>query len=160
IRGPAQGVRGGGCRMAVRRMFDVSWHEPRHVAAGPAIGVHIEPQLRRAAGAGWPYAFGLATRFRGNSGRRSLCRPGRSELTTRSQRGVTTMQKFTVHTGTVLPLRRSDVDTDQIIPAVYLKRITKTGFADGLFRAWRDTDPAFPLESPAFAGATILVAGP
>ncbi|HKE67500.1 MAG TPA: 3-isopropylmalate dehydratase small subunit [Micromonosporaceae bacterium] len=70
------------------------------------------------------------------------------------------MQKFTVHTGTALPLRRSDVDTDQIIPAVYLKRITKTGFADGLFRAWRDTDAAFPLEKPAFAGATILVAGP
>jgi len=70
------------------------------------------------------------------------------------------MEKFTVHTGTAVPLRRSDVDTDQIIPAVYLKRITKTGFADGLFRAWRDNDPNFPLDRPAFAGATILVAGP
>jgi 3-isopropylmalate/(R)-2-methylmalate dehydratase small subunit len=69
------------------------------------------------------------------------------------------MDKFTTHTGTVMPLRRSDVDTDQIIPAVYLKRITRTGFEDGLFSAWRD-DPAFVLNNPAHAGATILVAGP
>ncbi len=69
------------------------------------------------------------------------------------------MDKVTVHTGTALPLRRSDVDTDQIIPAVYLKRITKTGFEDGLFRAWRDNDPHFPLEKPEFAGASILIAG-
>ena len=69
------------------------------------------------------------------------------------------MDKFTTHTGTVMPLRRSDVDTDQIIPAVYLKRVTRTGFEDGLFRAWRD-DPAFVLNNPAYAGATILVAGP
>ncbi|HZD99897.1 MAG TPA: 3-isopropylmalate dehydratase small subunit [Micromonosporaceae bacterium] len=69
------------------------------------------------------------------------------------------MDKVTVHTGTALPLRRSDVDTDQIIPAVYLKRITKTGFEDGLFRAWRDNDPNFPLEKPEFVGASILIAG-
>jgi 3-isopropylmalate/(R)-2-methylmalate dehydratase small subunit len=69
------------------------------------------------------------------------------------------MDKFTTHDGTVMPLRRSDVDTDQIIPAVYLKRVTRTGFEDGLFRAWRD-DPAFVLNNPAHAGATILVAGP
>lgn len=69
------------------------------------------------------------------------------------------MDKVTVHTGTALPLRRSDVDTDQIIPAVYLKRITKTGFEDGLFRAWRDNDPDFPLEKPEFTGASILIAG-
>jgi 3-isopropylmalate/(R)-2-methylmalate dehydratase small subunit len=69
------------------------------------------------------------------------------------------MDKFTSHTGTVMPLRRSDVDTDQIIPAVYLKRVTRTGFEDGLFSAWRD-DPAFVLNNPAHAGATILVAGP
>lgn len=69
------------------------------------------------------------------------------------------MQKFTVHTGTTVPLRRSNVDTDQIIPAVYLKRVTKTGFADGLFRAWRD-DPDFVLNNPAYEGASILVAGP
>src|ERR671938_1039221 len=69
------------------------------------------------------------------------------------------MDKFTTHTGTVLPLRRSNVDTDQIIPAVYLKRVTKTGFADGLFNAWR-ADPDFVLNNPAYAGASILVAGP
>ncbi|MFY1627108.1 3-isopropylmalate dehydratase small subunit [Micromonospora sp. WMMD723] len=69
------------------------------------------------------------------------------------------MDKFTTHTGTAAPLRRSNVDTDQIIPAVYLKRVTRTGFADGLFRAWRD-DPAFVLNNPAYSGATILVAGP
>ncbi len=69
------------------------------------------------------------------------------------------MDKFTTHAGTVMPLRRSDVDTDQIIPAVYLKRVTRTGFEDGLFSAWRD-DPSFVLNNPAHAGATILVAGP
>jgi 3-isopropylmalate/(R)-2-methylmalate dehydratase small subunit len=69
------------------------------------------------------------------------------------------MDKFTVHTGTGLPLRRSNVDTDQIIPAVYLKRVTRTGFADGLFSAWRE-NPGFVLNNPVYAGATILVAGP
>ena len=69
------------------------------------------------------------------------------------------MDKFTTHTGTVMPLRRSDVDTDQIIPAVYLKRVTRTGFEDGLFGAWRE-DPAFVLNNPAHQSATILVAGP
>jgi 3-isopropylmalate/(R)-2-methylmalate dehydratase small subunit len=69
------------------------------------------------------------------------------------------MDKFTTLTGTALPLRRSNVDTDQIIPAEYLKRVTKTGFADGLFNAWR-ADPAFVLNNPAYAGASILIAGP
>jgi 3-isopropylmalate/(R)-2-methylmalate dehydratase small subunit len=69
------------------------------------------------------------------------------------------MEKFSSHTGTALPLRRSNVDTDQIIPAVYLKRVTKTGFEDGLFAAWRN-DPGFVLNQPQYAGATILVPGP
>ena len=69
------------------------------------------------------------------------------------------MEKFTVHTGTALPLRRSNVDTDQIIPAVYLKRVTRTGFEDGLFAAWR-ADPEFVLNKPQYAGADVLVAGP
>lgn len=69
------------------------------------------------------------------------------------------MDKFVTHRGKVMPLRRSDVDTDQIIPAVYLKRVTRTGFEDGLFSAWRD-DSSFVLNNPAHAGATILVAGP
>jgi 3-isopropylmalate/(R)-2-methylmalate dehydratase small subunit len=70
------------------------------------------------------------------------------------------MEKFTAHTGTAVPLRRSNVDTDQIIPAVYLKRVTRTGFEDGLFRSWRDNDPAFVLNDQRYAGASVLVAGP
>jgi 3-isopropylmalate/(R)-2-methylmalate dehydratase small subunit len=69
------------------------------------------------------------------------------------------MEKFTTHTGRGLPLRRSNVDTDQIIPAVYLKRVTRTGFEDGLFAAWR-ADPDFVLNQPQYAGADVLVAGP
>ena len=61
------------------------------------------------------------------------------------------MDAFTTHTGTALPLRRSNVDTDQIIPAVYLKRVTRTGFEDGLFAAWRN-DPEFVLNQPEHAG--------
>ncbi|MCG5465101.1 3-isopropylmalate dehydratase small subunit [Micromonospora sp. NPDC053740] len=69
------------------------------------------------------------------------------------------MDKFTTHTGTAVPLRRSNVDTDQIIPAVYLKRVTRTGFADGLFSAWRE-DPTFVLNDENYSGASILIAGP
>ena len=69
------------------------------------------------------------------------------------------MDPFTTHTGRAVPLRRSNVDTDQIIPAEYLKRVARTGFADGLFRAWRN-DPAFVLNDPRYDGATVLVAGP
>jgi 3-isopropylmalate/(R)-2-methylmalate dehydratase small subunit len=69
------------------------------------------------------------------------------------------MEKITTHTGAALPLRRSNVDTDQIIPAVYLKRVTRTGFEDGLFGAWRN-DPDFILNQPEYAGVTVLVAGP
>jgi 3-isopropylmalate/(R)-2-methylmalate dehydratase small subunit len=70
------------------------------------------------------------------------------------------MEKFSSHTGIGVPLRRSNVDTDQIIPAVYLKRVTRTGFEDGLFSAWRTNDPDFVLNQPQYAEATILVAGP
>jgi 3-isopropylmalate/(R)-2-methylmalate dehydratase small subunit len=70
------------------------------------------------------------------------------------------VEKFTSHTGRVVPLRRSDVDTDQIIPAEYLKRVSRTGFEDGLFAAWRAADPGFVLNQPEHAGGTILVAGP
>src|SRR5213596_2813739 len=69
------------------------------------------------------------------------------------------MEAFRQHRGRAVPLRRSNVDTDQIIPAVYLKRITRDGFEDGLFAAWR-ADPDFVLNQPAYEGATILVAGP
>jgi 3-isopropylmalate/(R)-2-methylmalate dehydratase small subunit len=69
------------------------------------------------------------------------------------------MQKFSVHHGRGLPLRRSNVDTDQIIPAEYLKRVTRTGFEDGLFAAWR-SDPDFVLNRAEYAGASVLVVGP
>ncbi|MDR6574573.1 3-isopropylmalate/(R)-2-methylmalate dehydratase small subunit [Curtobacterium sp. 320] len=69
------------------------------------------------------------------------------------------MDKITTVTGIAAPLKRSNVDTDQIIPAVYLKRVTKTGFEDALFSGWRQ-DPAFVLNQPAYAGAKVLVAGP
>lgn len=69
------------------------------------------------------------------------------------------MEKFTTVTGVAVPLRRSGVDTDQIIPAVYLKRVTKTGFDDALFANWRQ-DPGFILNQDSYRGAKILVAGP
>ena len=69
------------------------------------------------------------------------------------------MEAFTQHTGVGVPLRRGNVDTDQIIPAVYLKRVTRTGFEDGLFAAWR-SDPEFVLNHPAYASGSVLVAGP
>jgi len=69
------------------------------------------------------------------------------------------MEAFRTHTGIGVPLRRSNVDTDQIIPAVYLKRVTRTGFEDGLFAAWRN-DPAFILNQPPFDRGSVLVAGP
>ena len=68
------------------------------------------------------------------------------------------MEPITVHTGRAVVLRRSNVDTDQIIPAVYLKRVTRSGFEDGLFAAWRN-DPDFVLNRPESQGATVLVAG-
>jgi len=69
------------------------------------------------------------------------------------------MEKFTTHTGVGVPLRRSNVDTDQIIPAVYLKRVTRSGFEDGLFAAWR-SDPGFVLNQDAYEAGSVLVAGP
>ncbi|GII76500.1 3-isopropylmalate dehydratase small subunit [Sphaerisporangium rufum] len=69
------------------------------------------------------------------------------------------MDAFTTHTGRAVPLRRSNVDTDQIIPAVWLKQVSRTGFEKGLFAAWRE-DPSFVLNDPAYAGASVLVAGP
>ena len=68
------------------------------------------------------------------------------------------MEKFISHPGVAVPLRRSNVDTDQIVPAEFLKRVTRSGFGDGCFAAWRK-DPEFVLNDPAFAGASVLVAG-
>src|ERR1700710_2053539 len=70
------------------------------------------------------------------------------------------MDAFSKHVGTAIPLRRTNVDTDQIIPAVYLKRVTRTGFEDGLFSAWRVNEPDFVLNQDRYQGASVLVAGP
>jgi 3-isopropylmalate/(R)-2-methylmalate dehydratase small subunit len=69
------------------------------------------------------------------------------------------MDAFTTHTGRAVPLRRTNVDTDQIIPAEYLKRVSRTGFQDGLFKAWRE-DPSFFLNDSRYDGASVLIAGP
>ena len=69
------------------------------------------------------------------------------------------MEKFVTHTGIAVPLRRSNVDTDQIVPAEYLKRVSRSGFGDGCFAAWRK-DPDFVLNNPAYAGSSVLIAGP
>lgn len=69
------------------------------------------------------------------------------------------MEPFSVHTGRAVPLRRSNVDTDQIIPADFLKRVSRTGFEDGLFASWRK-DPDFVLNDPCYSGATVLITGP
>ncbi len=69
------------------------------------------------------------------------------------------MEKFEVYSGTAVPLKRSNVDTDQIIPAVYLKRIAKTGYEDALFASWR-SDSEFVLNQPAYSAGTVLFAGP
>lgn len=70
------------------------------------------------------------------------------------------MEKFTTHTGVGVPLKASNVDTDQIIPAVYLKRVSRTGFDDGLFARWRENDPDFVLNQDAYRNGSVLVAGP
>lgn len=70
------------------------------------------------------------------------------------------MEKFTTHTGVGVPLTRSNVDTDQIIPAVYLKRVTRTGFEDALFAQWRQNDPDFILNQDTYREGSVLVAGP
>ncbi|AKK05770.1 3-isopropylmalate dehydratase, small subunit [Corynebacterium mustelae] len=70
------------------------------------------------------------------------------------------MEKFVTHTGVGVPLTRSNVDTDQIIPAVYLKRVTRSGFEDGLFNNWRTNEPDFVLNQDAYKNGSILVAGP
>ena len=70
------------------------------------------------------------------------------------------MEKFTTHTGVGVPLTRSNVDTDQIIPAVYLKRVSRTGFEDGLFSNWRNNEPDFVLNQEAFKDGSVLFAGP
>ena len=129
---------------------------PDQLAPGRALRVHVEPQLRGPSGQGRPHPPRLAARRGGDRHPRHAVEP----VGSRERRGgALTVEKISTVTGVAVPLRRSNVDTDQIIPAVFLKRVTKTGFDDALFHAWRQ-DPEFILNDPAFEGARVLIAGP
>src|SRR4051812_22837745 len=130
-------------------MFDVPRHEPRQAQPRRTVRVDVEPQFRRTSRPRRPHAPRLP-RGRGRHGdRRPLRHPGGPEL----------MDAVRIVQGTAVPLDRSDVDTDQIIPSDWLKRVERTGFEKGLFGEWRD-DPTFVLNDERFAAASILVAGP
>ena len=155
-RGPRRDLQGGRRRVARRGLLDVPGHEPRHPRARRAQRVDLQPQLRGPAGQGRAHPPGLG------AGRGSDRGPGHALVAGRSRARATgglTWSAFTSHTGVGVPLRRSNVDTDQIIPAVYLKRVSRTGFEDGLFAAWRN-DPDFVLNRPEYAAGSVLVAGP
>src|SRR5262249_49219839 len=111
-----------------------------------------DPKLGGAAGRGRAPPIGPAR------GRRPPRRDRPPARPCRSVKGAGKMEPFVTHAGRAVPLRRSNVDTDQIIPAEYLKRVSRVGFGEGLFAAWRE-DPSFVLNQPRYAGATILVAG-
>ena len=160
VRGEAAG-RGGGARPGVHRrrvrlagagLLDVPGHEPRQAGPRGAGGVHQQPQLRGPAGSRGTHPPRLPGRRGGHRHRRPLRpadRPGGGAL----------MDVVQIVQGTAVPLDRSDVDTDQIIPAEWLKRVERTGFGKGLFASWRD-DRGFVLNDERYAGASVLIAGP
>ena len=127
---------------------------PDQLAPGQAVRVDVQPKFRGQAGQGRPHASGVACGRRGHRCARHVVVARRPEPLEE-----TAMEAFRTHTGIGVPLRRSNVDTDQIIPAVYLKRVTRTGFEDGLFASWRN-DPSFVLNLSPFDKGSVLVAGP
>ena len=127
---------------------------PDQLAPGERAGVDLEPQLRGPAGQGRPDPPGLPLVAAATAVTGKLSSPAGPV-----RRVDTRWTSSPAHRHRACRLRRSNVDTDQIIPAVYLKRVTKTGFEDGLFAAWRNR-PDFVLNQPQYAGATILVPGP
>ena len=135
-------------RLARARLLDVPGHEPRQAGARRALGEHQQPQLRGAPGPRRAHPPRVPRRRRRHRGGRPLLDPGGP-----------VMKAVNVISGTGLPLKRSDVDTDQIIPAEWLKRVERTGFEKGLFATWRD-DRNFVLNDERYAGASIIVAGP
>ena len=146
-----------GAEWRLRRLLDVPRHEPRPARPGGAQRVDVEPQLRGPPGQGRPHAPRQPARRRRDGRARHPVQP--APTWSPSSEGSALMEAFTTHTGIGVPLRRSNVDTDQIIPAVYLKRVTRTGFEDGLFAAWRD-DETFVLNDPNYSAGSVLVAGP
>src|SRR6478735_5588256 len=129
-------------------MLDVPRHEPRQALAGRTLGVDQQPQLRGPPGPRRTDPPGVPRRRRRNGHRRPLRHPGGS-----------LMEPVHIISGRGVPLNRSDVDTDQIIPSDWLKRVERTGFEKGLFSEWRD-DRDFVLNREEHAGANILIAGP
>jgi len=136
-------------RLARARLLDVPGDEPRQARAGRAVRVDLEPQLRGPSGQGRADAPRLPRDRRGDGHRRSLLDSGGSAL----------MEQVRVITGRGAPLVRSDVDTDQIIPSDWLKRVERTGFGEGLFSEWRENSD-FVLNQDRYKGANVLVAGP
>src|SRR5206468_1033168 len=130
------------------RLLDVPRHEPGHPEPRRALRLDLEPQLRGPPGAGRQDAPLLAGHGRGRGRRGPLCRRPALEL----------MEKLTAVSGVAAALDRVDVDTDQIIPKQFLKRIERTGFGQFAFYDWRQ-DAAFELNNPAYRGAPILIAG-
>ena len=146
-RRPGPGVRHGWFRLAGTGLFDVPHDEPGQARAGRTVRFHVEPQLRGTAGQGRPHAPGVSRRGRGHRDRRPFRNPGGPR-----------MNPVRVITGTGVPLVRTDVDTDQIIPSDWLKRVERTGFGAGLFSEWRENSD-FVLNQERHDGAKILVAG-
>src|SRR6185369_10055405 len=145
---PRQGLPGGGVRLARGGLLDVPRDEPRQARPPGALRVDLEPQLRRAPRPRRPHPPRLPRRRSRDCGRRHV-----------RHSGGPAMKAVRAITGTAVPLDRSDVDTDQIIPSDWLKKVERTGFGKGLFSEWRD-DRSFVLNDERFAGASILVAGP
>ena len=150
--GLERGLHRGRRAVALGGLLDVPGHEPGQAERGRAQRVHLQSQLRGPPGQGRADAPGLA---RGRRRHRRDRPPGR---TRRPVEESPEMEPFVTHAGRAVPLRRNNVDTDQIIPAEYLKRVSRAGFGEGLFAAWRE-DPSFVLNQPQYDGATILVAG-
>src|SRR5438094_1972317 len=141
--------------MARVGMFDVSGNEPGHPGVRRALRLDQQPQLRRAAGPRRAHPSRQSGHGRGGGHRRALCRREGVELQ---------VNPFRTHTGSVAVLDRPNVDTDQIIPKQFLKRVERTGFGEFLFYDWRflpdgQPDNSFPLNEPRYNGASILIAG-
>ena len=157
--------RGRGTRCEIFRAAGAEWRQagcsmclgmnPDQLAPGERSALNVQSELRGSAGPRRTHPSGVAACRGGRRRLPAICRqpsgPGR---------GIR-MEKFTRHTGHAVPLRRSNVDTDQIIPAVYLKRVTRSGYEDGLFSAWRENEPRLRAESESrIPVRLILVAGP
>ena len=143
--------------MAQRRLLDVPGHEPRQLAPGERSASTSNRNFEGRQGKGGRTHLVSPLSPPPRAIRGTLSSPADLDAGTTSSHGRAGLEgdndgRVHTHTGVGVPLRRTNVDTDQIIPAVYLKRITRTGFEDGLFAAWRD-DPTFVLNQPAFAGA-------